>query len=103
MKRVRFISNPLEHSEYAEYLDQYTQELALALPIIFVLGMYTNKKFGSVYSFKLLVASYGLGMMLKHAGVGATKEFEGSSLNVAGALVAHTVLRMGIPFPIAML
>ncbi|CAI2380405.1 unnamed protein product [Moneuplotes crassus] len=89
--------------EYSEYLDQYTQELALSLPIIFLLGMYTNRRFGSVYSFKLLAASYGLGFLLRHTGFGPSGEFEGSSLNIAGALGAHTILRVGLPFPVALL
>ena len=86
-----------------EYIDQYTKELAISLPIIFILGLYTNKKFGAVYSFKLLFITYFLGVYLKYTGFASAKEFEGSSLNVASALVAHTVFRAGLPFSVSML
>mmetsp|Transcript_36142 Transcript_36142/g.35742 ORF Transcript_36142/g.35742 Transcript_36142/m.35742 type:complete len:114 (+) Transcript_36142:254-595(+) len=92
-----------KHAEYEVYIDQYTQELALALPIVFVLGMYTNRRFGSVYSAKLLASSYVLGFLLRHTGFGPSGEFEGSSLNIAGALGAHTILKLGLPFPLGLL
>ena len=92
----------LENSMYNSYIDQYTKELMVSLPIIFVLGLYTNKRFGSLYSMKLLAASYGMGHFLKYTGFGSGKEAEGSSLNIASALVAHTVLRIGLPFSVGM-
>ena len=98
------VSAGIEDSAYAKYLDQYTMELGIALPIIFVLGAYTNRKFGSVYSMKLLLASYGLGMGLKHFRFGApSHEIEGTSLTVASALVTHTLFRVGVPVSISLL
>ena len=92
----------LDDMAYSNYLDQYTQELAVALPVIMVLGFYTNKRFGSVYSAKLLLATYGFGFLLRYTGLGTGREYEGSSLNIAAALTAHTLFRVGAPFPAAL-
>ena len=93
-----FVINSIENSKYAEYLDMYTQELFVSLPIILVLGAYTNKRFGSVYSFNLLLCSYGLGFAMRYTGLRLGKDLDCPPITVASALVAHTVFRSFLPF-----
>ena len=92
----------MQTSEYAKYLDMYTMELAASLPVIFLLGLYTNRRYGSVYSLKLLAASYGMGHFMRYTGIKDGSQIEGSSLNIASTLVVHTLFKSVFPFSISM-
>ena len=76
----------------------YTQELFISLPIILVLGAYTNKRFGSVYSLNMLLCSYGLGFAMRYTGLRTGKDLEAPPITIASALVAHTIFRSFMPF-----
>lgn len=70
----------------------------MSLPIIFVLGTLVNKKYGSVYSLKLLTSSWLMGYGLSYSKLYSdTKEYSPTS-TIAAALVAQTIVKSGLPF-----
>ena len=85
-------------SKYSEYLDEYTAEIAISLPIIFVLGTLMNKRHGSVYSCKFLLASYFAGFYLKYTRVGIDVRDPSPTVTVASALLIHALFKSWMPF-----
>jgi hypothetical protein len=82
-----------------QFVDSYTKELAISLPIVFLLGTYMNKRYGGLYSLKFLTATLLMGIGLRYIGFAWSQNQEGmSSLTVAAALIAHTVMRSGLPY-----